>query len=97
MAAQHKENQESDADVKWLGLDTRYFVLALVPVRESGIEFGAQVAPEDLGVPAVRGSLVFPTKGKKAAQFSAKVYFGPKDMAALTRVDPVLSDAIDFG
>ncbi len=92
------ENLESAAGVKWLGLDTRYFVLALVPNADSG--YGAQVVNENndfLGAQAVRGSLVFPTEGKREFAFSTKLYFGPKDMESLSKVDPILSDAIDFG
>lgn len=98
MGANLTESLESAAGVKWIGLDTRYFVLAVVPQADSG--YGAQIAKEDdatLGAPAVRGSLVFPTEGKREISFATKLYFGPKEMANLTKVDPVLSDAIDFG
>lgn len=98
MGANLTESLESAAGVKWIGLDTRYFVLAVVPQADAG--YGAQVAKEDdaaLGSPAVRGSLVFPTEGKREFTFATKLYFGPKEMASLTKVDPVLSDAIDFG
>ena len=96
MGASLTESLESAAGVRWLGLDTRYFVLALVPSADSG--YGAQIAKDDeVGSPAVRGSLVFPTEGKRDFSFSTKLYFGPKDMESLTKVDPVLSDAIDFG
>lgn len=90
------EPLESGAGVRWLGLDTRYFVLALVPDPVSD-SLGAQVSRDELGAPAVRGSLVFPTDGKRELNFATKLYFGPKNMEALTKVDPVLSDAIDYG
>lgn len=98
IGAKLTENRESLAGVKWFGLDTRYFVLALVPPADASAELGAQVTKETLaGNSAVRGSLVFPTSGKKEVGISAKVYFGPKDMARLTSVDPILVDAVDFG
>jgi YidC/Oxa1 family membrane protein insertase len=97
IGASLKENQESLAGVKWLGLDTRYFVMALVPAKGDDVDLGAQVAHDELGAPAVRGSLVFPTAGKNDVTVSTKVYFGPKDMAALKKADPVLADTIDFG
>lgn len=98
IGAQLKENQESNASVRWVGLDTRYFVMALVPTRADGVEYGAQVAHDEFYQnAAVRGSVVVPTNGKADVSFTSKFYFGPKEMAALTKVDPILSDAIDFG
>ncbi|RYZ98084.1 MAG: hypothetical protein EOP11_21140, partial [Proteobacteria bacterium] len=97
IAANHKESKESLAGVKWMGLDTRYFVLAAVP-GEGSPEAGAQVAHDNSrGVPAVRGSLVFPTEGAKEVTVSTRVFFGPKEMDALRSVAPILSDTIDFG
>jgi len=97
MGAGFTENVETAAGVKWLGLDTKYFVLAIVPIVEGNNDIGAQVVNEIASVPGVRGSLVFPTQGKRDVTVAAKLYFGPKHMESLTKVDPVLSDAIDFG
>jgi YidC/Oxa1 family membrane protein insertase len=94
MASHHKETKETPLGVKWMGLGTRYFELALVPTSAGA---GAQVAQDLSRGQAVRGSLVFPTEGKKEIQFESRVYFGPKDMEALKGVHPVLVDAIDFG
>lgn len=97
IAANHKGVKESAGGVKWIGLDTRYFVLAVVPA-EGGKDTGAQVENDNSrGSPAVRGSLVFPTNGAKSFTVRTKIFFGPKDMEALKAVDPVLSDTIDFG
>lgn len=96
-AADHTETIESAAGVKWLGLDTRYFVLALVPeVKEIG-SAGAQLVSDNTKGPAVRGSLVYSTEGKKEFTVSTKAYFGPKELESLRAVDPQLVDAIDFG
>jgi len=97
MGASLTENIESMSNVKWVGLDTRYFVMALVPTVEAGNETGVQVVKELEGTPSVRGSLVYPTQGKRDFSISTKVYFGPKHMESLTKVDPLLTDAIDFG
>lgn len=97
MGANLSENIESMSSVKWLGLDTRYFVMALVPTGEAGNETGIQVVKEVEGTPSIRGSLVYPTQGKREFSFSTKIFFGPKHMESLTKVDPLLSDAIDFG
>ncbi len=99
LAADHKETIESQSGVKWLGLDTRYFVLALVPkgTEENKSAVGAQISKEDIGAPAVRGSLAFPTEGKREFSLETKIYFGPKEMEGLRTVDPMLADTIDFG
>jgi YidC/Oxa1 family membrane protein insertase len=96
-AAKHTDTVESVAGVKWLGLDTRYFVLALVPEGEEKGNAGAQLVNDDSRGPAVRGSLVFPTEGKKELTVSTKVYFGPKELQSLRKVDSILEDTIDFG
>lgn len=93
-----KEPRESAAGAKWLGLDTRYFLLALAPLGDEKGSAGIQLASEfENGAPAARASLVFPTEGKKELSFSTKVYFGPKNIELLKAADPVLVDAIDFG
>lgn len=96
LASNHKDNMESAAGVKWLGLDTRYFVMAMVP-DPSVKDAGAQLMQDDSRGPAVRGSLVYPTEGKKEFSVSTKVYFGPKELESLRNVDPALVDTIDFG
>lgn len=94
MASHHKETKETPFGVKWLGLGTRYFELALVPSTNVA---GAQVAQDFERGQAVKGSLVYPTEGKKDFAFETRVYFGPKEMEALRSVHPILVDAIDFG
>ncbi len=95
MGAGLQENVETATGVKWLGVDTRYFVLALVP---EGDRTGAQVTTvPEASAPTVRGSLAIPTEGKRDVVVKTKVYFGPKNMEQLRSLDPVLVDAIDFG
>ena len=98
IAAKLKEPKESAAGLKWVGLDTRYFVFALVPQGEEKDSAGVQLAKdESREQAAVRASLVYPSEGKKQFTLSARVYFGPKEMASLQAVSPVLTDTIDFG
>jgi YidC/Oxa1 family membrane protein insertase len=96
-AASHTETKESAAGVKWLGLDTRYFVLALAPQASEASSAGAQLVKDDSRGPAVRGSLVYPTNGKNELTVVTKAYFGPKELESLRSVDPQLVDTIDFG
>lgn len=97
LAAGHTETKESAAGVKWLGLDTRYFVLAVVPENIEGKSAGVQLVADDSKGPAVRGSLVYATEGKKEFSVSTKAYFGPKELESLRSVDAQLVDTIDFG
>lgn len=98
MGSSLKEPKESSAGVKWLGVDTRYFVMAVVPAKELRQNAGVQVKSDFLdGTPIVRGSLVVPTNGAKEVTIPLRVYFGPKHLESLESADPILSDAIDFG
>lgn len=97
IAAAMKENREAGAGVKWLGLDTRYFVLALVPQGEEKGATGAQVTKDSPAAGSVRSSLAFPTNDKKEVSISTRLYFGPKDLESLKSADPVLTDTVDFG
>jgi len=98
IAQNQKEMKETAASVKWVGLDTQYFVLGLVAEEGLRASAGAQLAPDALleGA-AVRASYVFPTDGKKEITIGSKIYFGPKEMKLLSKVDPILADTIDFG
>lgn len=98
IAASHKQDIESTAGLTWLGLDTRYFVLAITPEEDLRSTAGVQIVQDKRdGEPAIRSSLVIPTNGKKEINFSAKMFFGPKHLESLKAVDPVFVDAIDFG
>ncbi len=98
MAASLKETQESFAGIKWLGLDTKYFTMAIVPDKSLRNDSGIQIKHEYYqGNPVVRGSFVVPTNGKKEIEIPLRVYFGPKQLESLEKADSILSDAIDFG
>ncbi len=98
VAASLKEPIESFTGVRWMGVDTKYFVLALVPDEELRKNSGIQVFNSTIdGKPVVKGSLVVPTDGKRDLTVNTKVYFGPKHLDDLEAADPMLRDAIDFG
>lgn len=98
IGANLKEMHESLAGAKWLGVDTKYFALALVPGKDIRDAAGVQVKRDFLdGAPVVRGSLVVPTDGASRVSIPLLVYFGPKELGLLEKADPVLRDAIDFG
>ncbi|MCO5142403.1 MAG: membrane protein insertase YidC [Oligoflexia bacterium] len=98
MASSLDERVENMAGIKWIGIDTRYFVFGLVPDASLRDKLGVQVEKEFFQEQnAARGSLVIPTESKQEVNFSTKVYFGPKKFEYLEAVDPILIDTIDFG
>lgn len=98
MADSLKENIESSAGIKWLGVDTKYFVLAMAPAEDLRKDSGVQITKGfEKGEPMVRGSFVVPTNGRQELDLNFKLYFGPKHLEDLNAADPILTDAIDFG
>jgi YidC/Oxa1 family membrane protein insertase len=98
IADQVKDPHETMAGVKWFGLDTRYFVFAVVPGEKFRKDSGVQVfSGFENGQPSVGGRLVIPTNGQKQFDVPMRVYFGPKHMESLVSADPILADTIDFG
>lgn len=98
MATSLDKTIESMSGVKWMGIDTRYFVFGLVPDASIRDKLGVQIEKEVFQEQnAARGSIVIPTNDKQEVSFSTKVYFGPKKFEYLEAVDPVLVDTIDFG
>lgn len=99
MGVDVNENVETSAASKWLGLDTKYFILALTPPdpvtrNSSGTQVAKDIRTE---LPAVRGSYVLLTEGKRNISIPIRIYFGPKNWETLKAVDSMLTDAIDFG
>ena len=99
IADQVKEQFETKAGAYWLGLNTRYFLFAVVPQQqELGDPLGVQFQRSSIGGhDAVDGRLVIPTNGKTQVKIPLRVYFGPKRLETLEEVAPTLRHAIDFG
>ncbi|MEW5855678.1 MAG: membrane protein insertase YidC, partial [Myxococcota bacterium] len=95
-AAVHlKEPRDLKGKVAWAGLDRQYFLTGTV-VREGEVvgchgSLDAETARLNLQYAA----LTLPPGG--TVKLGADSYFGPKQQAWLTRVDPRLTDAIDYG
>ncbi len=96
-------------NVRWAGVDNRYFMTALVPGPEgiSSCEYfvgaeAALVAPSEISPETryVATRLVLPggslAPGEKVER-SWRVYGGPKKLEALESYSPSLSAAVDFG
>ena len=86
------DQKQIAAPVKFIAATSRYFILTAVdqsPVAPNGLQ-------QPAGPKAGRMSLVYPVTGN-SIQIPLKVYFGPKELEALRKIDPTLDHAIDFG
>ncbi|MEK7689474.1 MAG: membrane protein insertase YidC, partial [Bdellovibrionota bacterium] len=84
--------EASSGAARWIGVASRYFVLALLPDPASGAK--AVIQPN--GSRSGRVSLSVPVTGNHL-KFAMKAFFGPKDLNLLRSVDPTLDHTVDFG
>jgi len=84
--------REVGTPVKFIGVQSRYFLFSLV--NNSPIEAKALVQPMPTG--AGRVNLVYPIPSNSVS-IPLKVYFGPKALPILRSVDPTLDHTVDFG
>ncbi|MBL7715914.1 MAG: membrane protein insertase YidC [Bdellovibrionales bacterium] len=92
-AAESMDLKDVEAPVKWIGVGSRYFMMALIP------DAGAPEAKgliQPLGPWKARTSLVFPMTSNKI-EVPMKIFFGPKDLSVLRSVDATLDHTVDFG
>lgn len=78
-------------EMKWIGAQSRYFVLALVPMSGQ-----ARALAQQTGEKQGKISLVYPIS-QNGFSVPFRVYFGPKESDLLKAVDPTLTHTIDFG
>jgi len=82
--------------VQWIGVQNRYFLLALLgdpSAVSKGLVLPASGASAE---PSGRVSLVYPVSGDSFVAH-LKLYFGPKELQSLRSVDPSLDHAVDLG
>jgi YidC/Oxa1 family membrane protein insertase len=84
--------REVATDVKFIGVQSRYFLFSLV--NNSPIEAKALIQPTAAG--AGRVNLVYPITSNSVS-IPLKAYFGPKALPILRSVDPTLDHTVDFG
>jgi YidC/Oxa1 family membrane protein insertase len=89
-----KPVQDLPGVTKWIGAQSRYFLMALVPAEASPRALAQSIGPEDAKHAKI--NLVYPVT-TNILRIPMKVYFGPKEMDALHAVDPSLDLTIDFG
>ncbi len=93
-----KPQELVNTGVYWLGVDTRYFLLALIPDNLIKPFTGIQIRRvEEQGKIAVLGRLAISTNGQKELTIPLDVYFGPKRIEILEQASPALVGTLDFG
>jgi YidC/Oxa1 family membrane protein insertase len=89
------ELKEVISPVKYIGVTSRYFLLALVNQSASEPKGVIQAADVNTQTPA-RLSFQYPVTGKSIS-IPLRVYFGPKELELIRAVDPTLDHTVDFG
>jgi YidC/Oxa1 family membrane protein insertase len=84
--------REVATPVKFIGVQSRYFLFSLV--NNSPIEAKALIQPASTG--GGRVNLVYPVTSNSIS-IPLKVFFGPKELPLLRSVDPTLDHTVDFG
>jgi YidC/Oxa1 family membrane protein insertase len=78
--------------VKYIGVTSRYFLMALV--NQSPVEPKGLLQGQEAGNPKI--SFQYPINGNSIS-IPLRVYFGPKDLDLIRSVDPTLDHTVDFG
>lgn len=86
------ELKEIPTPVKYVGATNRYFILSLI--AQSPMEAKGLIQPVSSG--KTHASLVYPIPGNSLT-LPVRVYFGPKELELLRRVEPTLDHTVDFG
>ena len=86
------ELKQINSPVKYIGITSRYFLMALV--NQSGVEPKGVVQGPESGTPRV--SFEYPVSGNSMS-IPIRVYFGPKELDIIRGVDPTLDHTVDFG
>ena len=85
--------KEVSSSVKYIGASNRYFLMAVV--GQSPVEASSGLI-QPTRPNAGRISMVYPLLGKSMI-IPLRVYFGPKELDILRKVEPTLDHTIDFG
>lgn len=89
------ELKEVISPLKYIGITSRYFLLALVNQSASEPKGVIQAADVNSLKPA-RLSMQYPVTGKSVS-IPLRIYFGPKELELIRAVDPTLDHTVDFG
>lgn len=78
---------------KWVGVDDRYFLFSVIAPKENGMitDVVAKLDKE-----ASASAVDFSLTGKDSS-FTYSAFIGPKDVTDLRKVEPTLTESIDYG
>lgn len=85
---------EVKTPVKYIGVTSHYFIMTLVADGPS--QPLALIQGPNAPAGAARISMVYPV-AENGITIPTRVYFGPKELTTLRKVDPRLDHAVDFG
>lgn len=86
--------RSSGDGLKWVGIQNRYFALALLPDGNHWTGLFQSLADE--GRSGGRASISTPVQGD-GFDVTFRVYFGPQDLSMLQKADKTLDLLVDFG
>jgi YidC/Oxa1 family membrane protein insertase len=98
-----KKPEQRPGDVRWVGIDEKFFLLAALPVPGKDREWGCRLEGQAQG--RVRADLMFAPRTLKPGgteTYELRVFAGPKNVKLLDAVtvpgqEPHLGEAVDFG
>jgi len=79
-------------DLSWVGLESKYFLVALIPPEEVSTAFIEKTPNQDLLV-----GLEYYGKSSPRIEREIRIYAGPKEVDKLEKVHANLERAVDFG
>lgn len=90
------DNKSKDSLVKWLGVEDKYFLLAMLPTEATRLDKWTLSAPSEDSATATVSSLFDVNVGGRES-FKLSTFIGPKEFSVLTARNVALEEAIEFG
>ncbi len=87
------EQKQALNPVKYIAAANRYFLFSVIDQSPVG---GPNALTQPIAPHTGRLSLVYPISGN-SIQIPLRIYFGPKDLNILQKVEPTLDHTVDFG
>ena len=89
-----KESKEYTGEIKWIGVDNSYFLIALIP--EENIFSKANIKKEEI-IPQVKLSTSLNLKPGEIKDIKVHMYLGPKEYERLKKAGKNLEETVEFG
>jgi YidC/Oxa1 family membrane protein insertase len=91
-----KEKNRFSGEVKWVALQSRYFVASLIPATGQNADLRMLVEPEDIvEAQYIEPRSTFSAGSSQESRF--ELFLGPKSMKVLDEVGHDLAKVVDFG